>query len=155
MRRSPLARQVCSAAPNRSISIGAKGQGMASDPPRRDRLGQFCFWLHVAVLAFIAAGWALPWRGALLAYLIALPLVVAHWRINQDACVLNNLENLLRHGRWRAPEHNAEEGAWLRTLVRQRTGIALSPGRMNLLIYAAMALVWTLAAWRFLSFEGS
>ena len=30
---------------------------------RRDALGQTCFWLHVAVLLFIVAGWALPGRG--------------------------------------------------------------------------------------------
>ena len=126
----------------------------SADPPRRDALGQFCFWLHVAVMVFIVAGWALPWRGALMAYLIALPLVVAHWRINRDACVLNNIENWLRHGRWRAPERNAEEGAWLRTLVRQRLGIALTPARMNLVIYGAMALFWALAWVRFLPFQG-
>jgi hypothetical protein len=117
---------------------------------RRDGLGRACFWLHVAVLAFIVTGWALPWRGLLIFYLVFLPLVVAQWRCNRGACVLNNLENWLRHRRWRAPERNEEEGAWFRTLVRNLTGIAVSRRIMDAIMHAAMALFWVLAVLRLL-----
>jgi hypothetical protein len=116
--------------------------------PRRDALGQACFWLHVAILIFIVAGWAVPQRGILMFYLVFLPLVVAQWRLNRGACVLNNTENWLRHGRWRAPDRNAEEGAWFRTLVRNLTGIALGQRAMDAVIYTAMAIFWALAAIR-------
>ncbi len=116
----------------------------------RDGLGRFCFWLHMAVLAFIAGGWALPWHGVLLVYLIFLPLVIGQWRINRDACVLNNAENWLRHRRWRAPETNAEEGAWLRTLLRRVSGLALSKRQMDLVIYFSMGSFWAVALVRFL-----
>ena len=121
----------------------------------RDGLGQACFWFHIVVLVLIVAGWALPARPALLAYLVFLPLVVGQWRVNRGACILNNLENWLRHGRWRAPEQNEEEGAWLRTLIRRQTGIALTRERMDLVIYAAMALFWGLALAHFLRLQGS
>jgi hypothetical protein len=111
---------------------------------RRDGLGRFCFWLHVIVLLFIMGGWALPVRGGLIAYLVFLPLVMAHWLFNRGACALNNLENWLRHGRWRAPETNPEEGAWLRTLIANQTGIVLTRAAMNAVIYAAMVLFWVL-----------
>src|SRR5581483_300180 len=113
------------------------------DQARRDGLGRFCFWLHVAVFLFIALGWAL--RPMLLFYLIFLPLVVLHWRLNRGACLLNNVENWLRHRRWRAPAQNPEEGAWLRTLIASTLGVALSAPAMNRLIYSAMALFWLLA----------
>jgi len=122
---------------------------------RRDGLGRFCFWLHVAIFLFIALGWALPSRPWLLFYLIFLPLVVLHWRLNRGACLLNNLENWLRYRRWRAPAENPEEGAWLRTLLSSSTGIALSPSAMDRLIYGAMALLWLLAVAHFAHFQGS
>ena len=119
---------------------------------RRDGLSRCCFWLHVAVFLFIALGWAL--RPILLFYLIFLPLVVLHWRLNRGACLLNNVENWLRHRRWRAPAENPEEGAWLRTLLASATGITLSPAAMDRLIYGAMALFWLLGWVHFAYFQG-
>ena len=67
-----------------------------------------------------------------------------HWKLNRGACILNNLENWLRHRRWRAGDSNREEGAWLRTLLADITGIQLTPARMDAVIYGAMALFWLL-----------
>jgi hypothetical protein len=124
-------------------------------PAPRDGLGLFCFWLHVLVLLFIVAGWLVPARGVLMAYLLFLPLVMLHWKLNQDACVLNNIESWLRYRRWRAPEKNAEEGAWLRTLIASLSGIALSRRAMDVVIYSAMTLFWVLAIVHFLRFQGA
>jgi hypothetical protein len=126
----------------------------AAHSQTRDGLGRLCFWLHVAILCFILAGWLLPARGWLIFYLAFLPLVVMHWRINRGACVLNNLENWLRYRRWRAPEQNAEEGAWLRTLIRNLTGLGLSRAAMDGLIYSSMARLWAMAWVHFLRFQG-
>ncbi|HXR94365.1 MAG TPA: hypothetical protein VN718_00705, partial [Rhizomicrobium sp.] len=73
-----------------------------------------------------------------------------HWKLNRDACMLNNLENWLRHRRWRAPETNREEGAWLRTLLSDATGIAWTKGQMDAVIYGTMSLFWLLALAHFL-----
>jgi hypothetical protein len=110
----------------------------------RDALGWACFLIHVAVLMAVVFGWALPGRNWLLGYLIFLPLMFVHWKLNGGACILNNLENWLRHRRWRAPQTNREEGAWLRTLLADTTGIALTPSRMDAVIYGAMAVFWLL-----------
>ena len=93
---------------------------------RRDALSQFCFWLHVAFLIFIVLGWTIPARPVLIVYLVFLPLLVLHWKLNRDACILNNMESWLRYRSWRAPDRNPEEGAWLRTLIGNLTGIALT-----------------------------
>ena len=112
---------------------------------RRDALGQTCFLVHILILMVVALGWLLPVRGWLIAYLIFLPAMFLHWKLNRDACVLNNLENWLRHRRWRAPETNREEGAWLRTLLADATGMAWTKNRMDAVIYGAMTLFWLLA----------
>ena len=114
----------------------------------RDALGWACFLIHIAVLAIVTLGWALPGRNWLVFYLVFLPLMFLHWKINRDACVLSNLENWLRHRRWRMPQNNPEEDAWLRTLLAGATGIVLSGACMNALIYGAIALFWVLAAIR-------
>jgi hypothetical protein len=121
----------------------------------RDTLGRLCFLLHLVILAFIVLGWILPWRGALVFYLVFLPLVILHWKLNDNACALNNLENWLRYRRWRAPDRNPEEGAWLRTLIRNLTGVSLTRARMDVVIYAVMALCWGSAWWRLTHFQGS
>lgn len=110
----------------------------------RDLLAWTCFLIHVAVLGVVVLGWALPGRVWLNGYLVFLPLMILHWKMNRGACILNNLENWLRHRRWRAPESNREEGAWLRTLLADATGIMLSRARMDAVIYGAMAVFWLL-----------
>jgi hypothetical protein len=62
--------------------------------------------------------------------------------------VLNNLENWLRYRRWRAPERNAEEGAWLRSLFTRLTGRPATRSQADAVIYGAMALFWLIAAGR-------
>jgi hypothetical protein len=127
---------------------------MAEKKPGRDGLGNFCFYLHLVFLAFITLGWTIPSRGALIGYLIFLPAVALHWKLNGGACALNNLENWLRYRRWRAPERNPEEGAWLRSLIRSWTGVGLTQGRTDALIYGSMTLFWLLALGHFRQFQG-
>jgi hypothetical protein len=128
-------------------------EGQLSQPPNkspdnkaqeRDGLGQACFWLHIAILLYIVTGWLL--RPTLIFYLVLLPAVVLHWRFNSNACILNNLENLIRSGRWRDPE-NREEGVWLQTLIRNATGASLSTGQTDLVTYGATAVLWGLGLW--------
>lgn len=117
---------------------------------RRDALGQICFLVHILVLIVVALGWAWPEPAWLIFYMIFLPAMFLHWKLNRDACMLNNLENWLRHRRWRAPETNREEGAWLRTLLADVTGITWTRGRMDAVIYGTMSLFWLLALARLL-----
>src|ERR1700733_13094358 len=116
---------------------------------RRDALGQTCFLVHILVLIVIVLGWAWPEPHWLIAYLIFLPAMFLHWKLNRDACILNNLENWLRHRRWRAPETNREEGAWLRTLLADATGIRLARGGMHAVSYGAISMFWLVALARF------
>ena len=111
--------------------------------PRRDALGQVCFCLHFLPLIYIVSGWLSPWRGALMFYLAFLPAIFLQWKLNRSTCVLNNIESLIRTGRWRNPT-NREEGAWLRTLVNDKTGWNLSRTSMDFFINAMLVLFWCL-----------
>jgi hypothetical protein len=115
----------------------------------RDLLGNFCFYLHFAVMIYIVTGWAVPASAALVVYLAFVPAVALHWQINKNSCVLNNLESFLRRGIWRDPS-NREEGAWLLTLARDTLGIPVTPGQMDVFTYSVLAVLWGLGLWHLL-----
>ncbi|MGA7676096.1 MAG: hypothetical protein WCA78_13755 [Rhizomicrobium sp.] len=121
----------------------------AAPAPPRDLLGKTCFTLHIAIMLIIVAGWAIPARGALAFYLVFLPAMALHWRLNKNACVLNNIESWMRTRRWRDPE-NREEGQWLRTLVKDATGLQLTPAQMDAFTYSILAVLWGLGLWHLL-----
>lgn len=118
-----------------------------AQPQKRDALGQFCFILHFLPLIFIVSGWLSPWRGLLIFYLVFLPVIFLQWKLNKSTCVLNNIESLIRTGRWRNPS-NREEGAWLRTLVNDKTGWNVSRTRMDVFINSLLVLLWSLGVGR-------
>jgi hypothetical protein len=129
-----------------SVSDDDNAPALASALPshvaeKRDLLGNFCFYLHFAVMIYFLAGWAVPFRGALIFYLCFVPAVAIQWQFNKDSCVLNNLESYIRTRQWRDP-NNKEEGAWLLTLVHNATGILLTALQVNLLTYAILAVLW-------------
>jgi hypothetical protein len=108
---------------------------------KRDLLGNFCFYLHFAVMITIVAGWAVPWHPFLVFYLVLLPLMVLTWQLNKNSCVLNNIESFMRYGTWRA-EQNAEEGAWLLTLIKNVTGVTLAVWQVDAITYSILAMLW-------------
>jgi hypothetical protein len=108
---------------------------------KRDALGSVCFYLHFAVMIYIVTGWLVPLHGALVVYLSFLPAVALQWQFNKNSCVLNNIESLLRSGRWRDP-NNREEGAWLQTLALNVTGILFKPWQMDVFTYFVVASLW-------------
>ncbi|MEI9885994.1 MAG: hypothetical protein WDN08_05725 [Rhizomicrobium sp.] len=109
---------------------------------KRDALGNFCFYLHFAVMIYIVVGWAVPLSAALIFYLAFLPAVALQWQFNKNSCVLNNVESLLRTGQWRDP-HNKEEGAWLLTLATGIFGYPFRPWQIDAFTYFVLALLWT------------
>lgn len=64
--------------------------------------------------------------------------------------VLNNIESLIRTGRWRNPS-NREEGAWLRTLVNDKTGWDLSRRQMDAFINTVLVAFWSLGFGRLMA----
>ncbi len=107
----------------------------------RDGLGNFCFYLHFAVMIYIVLGWAVPLAGALYVYLAFVPAVAVQWQFNKNSCVLNNIESLIRSGQWRDP-HNKEEGAWLLTLATNLFGYPFKPWQIDVFTYFILVVLW-------------
>lgn len=117
-------------------------------PQKRDLLGHACFTLHFAVMLYIIAGWLVPWRPALVFYLVFIPGVWVQWLLNKDTCILNNTETWLRTGEWRNKAVNPEEGAWLLTLINGVTGLEFTARQIDFLNYSVLVVVWLLAVLR-------
>jgi len=107
----------------------------------RDLLGNFCFYLHFAVMIYIVIGWVVPVQAMLVFYLCFLPAVAIQWQFNKNSCVLNNVESLIRSGQWRDP-HNKEEGAWLLTLATNVLGYPFKAWQIDVFTYAVLAVLW-------------
>ena len=110
----------------------------------RDALSWACHLLHLGVMVYFVAGWLAPARAALLFYMAFVPAVALQWQVNQNACILNNLEALLRTGRWRNPV-SREEGAWLATLCEDTLGFRPSPLQVNVFTYSVLLALWLMA----------
>lgn len=135
------------------MTLAPKEERIAVAAARRDMLGQLCFVLHFAIMLTIVFGWLAPLRGLLVFYVAFLPAVAVQWLLNKNSCVLNNIESLVRNGRWR-DAGNEEEGAWLLTLARDTLGIRATPAQMDAFIYCVLAVLWGLGMSRLLHLFG-
>lgn len=116
--------------------------------PRRDRLGLSCFLFHLAVGAFVLAGWLISSYEALMFYLVLLPAMAMQWAINRGSCIINNLESWLRSGRWHDPG-NLEEGGFLLMLCDWMFAMRPSPVAMDRFSYVVVLFLWLLALGHF------
>lgn len=69
---------------------------------------------HWIVVLYGLTGWMAGTTQWLMVYLIFVPIMVVHWRFNDNSCIINNIETLLVTGKWRN-EHNPEEGGFVHT----------------------------------------
>lgn len=100
---------------------------------------------HLLFIPYILLGWLVPERTWLIVHLIGLPAIVLQWRLNDNVCILNNLESWLRTGCWRDRSDPAQ-GAWVLSLIMRLTGYALPAWFMDAIIYVLMTVSWSLSA---------
>ncbi len=116
--------------------------------PRLDGLGLAFFLSHLVVGAYICVGWFLSSPSTLPFYLLLLPAIMTQWYVNQGSCVMNNIESLIRSGRWRDP-NNPEEAGFLLMLSQWLFGARPHPVVLDRISYATVFVLWLLAASRF------
>jgi hypothetical protein len=116
--------------------------------PRLDGIGLSFFAAHLAIGAYILLGWFISPAPALTLYLLLLPAMATQWYVNRGSCVVNNVESWLRSGRWRDP-HNPEEGGFLLMLCQWLFRVRPHPVVLDRVCYAAVLVLWLLAASRF------
>lgn len=81
------------------MNESSQSTGIVAGPPVGGlRLGAArAIWaLHVGVVAFLLAGWALPWSSAWWVYAIGAPFIQIGWIAFDDYCWLSILEAKLR-----------------------------------------------------------
>ena len=118
--------------------------------PKADRLGLSCLVFHMAVGAFVLAGWLISSTEALLFYLLLLPAMATQWAVNRGSCIINNIETWLRTGHWRDPEHG-EDGRYLLMLFDWLFAIRPDPASLDRLSYSVVLFLWILGLGHFFS----
>jgi hypothetical protein len=116
--------------------------------PRLDGIGLSFLITHLAIGAYILFGWLISPAPALTIYLLLLPAMATQWYVNRGSCVMNNIESWLRSGRWRDPR-NREEGGFLLMLCQWLFRARPHPVVLDRFSYAAVLVLWLLAASRF------
>jgi hypothetical protein len=116
--------------------------------PRFDGLGLSFLISHLAVGAYILFGWIVSSPPVLGFYLLLLPAIATQWYVNRGSCVMNNVESWLRSGRWRDPA-NPEEAGFLLMLCHWLFRARPHPTVLDRFSYAAVLILWLLAASRF------
>ena len=111
-----------------------------------DKLRSRLFAVHVAIIAYVTLGWLITSRPALYFYALLLPLIALQWLLNGGCSIVNNLENLLRVGRWRDPD-NPFEGAFFSTLLRA-AGIRATGAQITTALCSLMLIFWVCAICR-------
>lgn len=102
----------------------------------------YCHWV---VLFFVITGWLSPWREALWLHVFFVPMMIAHWKTNEDRCVLTEME-----ARFRSYDYKEEvqEGQFLKEIMHKLFGRVPSEETMTKITYGVLAIAWTLSVLR-------
>jgi len=102
--------------------------------------------LHLGILGYVSLGWLIPSRVALYLYTLLLPLIVIQWLLTGGASIVNNIENLVRVGRWN-DSRNPFEGSFFKTLLRA-IGVPASQAQITTVLCFLMLIFWVSAICR-------
>ena len=64
---------------------------------------------HYSLILVVLLGWVHANTAWLRAYIIFLPFLAIHWRLNENACILTNLEYWLEHEYQKRPKIRDQE----------------------------------------------
>jgi hypothetical protein len=123
-----------------AFGAGRKGFG---DNLAIDGVRALLLAVHFAIIAYVCLGWMIPSRGLLFFYALLLPAMMLQWLLNGGASIINNIENLVRFGRWSDPR-NPLEGALFKTLLHA-AGIRASQAQIATVLCFAMLIFWIAA----------
>ena len=123
-----------------AFGAGRKGHGggLAIDGVRA-----LLFAAHMGVIVYVCLGWMIPSRGALFFYALLLPAMALQWLLNGGASIVNNLENLIRFGRW-SDTRNSLEGTFFKTLLHA-AGVHASQAQITTALCFIMLIFWIAA----------
>ena len=113
---------------------------------RRLWLARAIWFLHTSIVLLFAIGWALPWRNALWAVVVAAALVQVGWWIFGDRCLLTVAESRLRGASDEEPE--GAEARFVGDLAARILGWRPADRWLDLATYGVMWGACAIAALR-------
>jgi hypothetical protein len=102
--------------------------------------------VHLVLVGYVACGWLIPSRSALNFYTLLLPMIAMQWLLNDGCSTVNNVENLVRVGRWNDSD-NEFEGAFFKTLFCA-AGVPASQAQITTSLCSLMLTFWVCAICR-------
>lgn len=127
--------------PNPPIASGVHVSSEAAPPGALRRVAARIVWAsHVAVVAFILAGWALPFDATALAYAVLAPIVQVGWLVFDYYCWLSIIEaRLLRQPLVKPTDDGGEEKrTFVSELVEKLFGVEITNRTSNWISYAVL-----------------
>lgn len=108
--------------------------------PTRKILARFIFGLHLFCVFFLVTGslWPISFLKTLL---IAIPLVILQWFLNDSHCVLTQIQHRIE-GRNKTTDE--QEGQFVKELFL-RVGLDPSRGQLMFIIYFVLLSNWVIA----------
>lgn len=106
-------------------------------------LSRFVRLNHYLLIAVVLTGWLHADISWLKAYAVLLPLMVIHWRFNDDACILTNLEYWLTHDPATRPNVRDQE-PFIGKLLTRLYGGPVTLLTIQIWAHAMVILVWLL-----------
>ena len=104
----------------------------------RQRWADVVAAVHKACIPYTLLGWVVPHATWLKIHAAFVPIMVLHWWLNRNVCILSNIESYLRHGQW-WQRADSNQGGWVLNQVRAATGWTPPPSFATTLTYVALA----------------
>jgi hypothetical protein len=84
----------------------------------------FCIFIHKLIVFFLLFGWLLPIKYIHL-HIIAVPIILVHWQLNNNKCIVTEIEHYLRCEVDNLPYELAENSPDVNTHVDNRDDFVL------------------------------
>lgn len=107
-------------------------------------------WIHWAVLIFVLTAWFWPWTAAVWVHAVFVPIMLIHWKTNENRCVLSDLEEKFKSGAGASSIERvqAEESQFIRMACTKIFGKAPSDEALDNINWIVSGLVWVLSVLR-------
>ena len=102
-------------------------------------------FIHLFSLLFVIFAWLLPYRLATIIHLFFVPLMIVQWKLNQNRCLLTDLENYLDN-----TSVQQEPGGFIKSILKKFYDPLPSEQKIKITIYTALLISYLISLLRVL-----
>ena len=96
-------------------------------------------FIHYFIFFFVLIGWLFNNKIILISHLVFIPIMLLHWKLNNNTCFLTNLENSLKD---KNSKEEKTEGVFVKSILSICFNTVPSDEKLRLLIYLTISLAW-------------